>query len=73
VAQFKAGQKVVCINSSGFARPYGEQVPVLGRSYTVRGVVGPCIRLREIVNVPQRYATGTMECLFAATRFRRGK
>jgi hypothetical protein len=70
---FKVGQKVVCINDSGFSHQYGEQVPVLGRSYTVRAVVGPCIRLREIVNVPQRYAGGTVECSFTATRFKRGK
>ncbi len=72
---FKVGQRIVCINDSGFARPYGEQVPVLGRTYTVRGNVGPCLRVKEIINVPQRYATGTMECSFQSSRFtaKRGK
>ena len=71
----KVGQKVTCINASGFARPYGELVPILGGIYTVRAVVGPCVRLKEIVNVPQRYQEGVVECLFTATRFKvkRGK
>lgn len=75
MATFKVGQKVTCVNDRGFVRSYSEQVPVLGRNYTVRAVVGPCVRLTEIVNPAHDYATGHIECSFLATRFaaKRGK
>ena len=71
--QFKVGQAVKCVDDTGFARPYGEKVPVAGRMYTIRDVLGQCLRLKEIVNTPQRYASGLTECSFQASRFKRGK
>lgn len=73
MAQFKVGQRITCINGAGFARPYGEQVPVVGQTYTVRQVEGSCVRLKEIINPPHEYVSGTMECSFKASRFKRGR
>ena len=70
---FRAGQKVVCIDDSGFSPKYGESLPMKGHSYTIRNVEGSCVRLREIVNKPAQYAEGLGECLFKAARFKRGK
>ena len=68
---FKQGQKVLCIDDSGIDPPYGEAVPVEGRTYTIRNMIGECVRLVEIRNVPNEYREGTMECLFKANRFKR--
>jgi hypothetical protein len=73
---FKLGQRVVCTNGIfSPPPPYGEIVPVMNRSYTIRNVVGQCVRLREITNRPNEYQEGIMECLFRADRFqaRKGK
>lgn len=72
---FKLGQKVVCVDASGLVASYGEKFPVKGQTYTVRSFFGSCIRLKEIVNAPQKYAEGVMECSFKASRFvvKRGK
>lgn len=71
MAAFKQGQKVICTDVSGMTPPYGEAVPVEGRTYTIRNVVNTCVRLSEIRNVPNEYREGTMECLFRESRFKR--
>lgn len=69
----RVGQRVTCIDASGFVSTYGEKFPIRGQTYTVRSIVGQCIRLKEIVNKPAQYKEGLVECSFKATRFKRGK
>lgn len=68
----RVGQKVSCIDDT-FDAKYGEALPVKGRQYTIRQVIGGCVRLKEIVNTPHPYSDGLLECSFKATRFKPGK
>lgn len=66
---FQIGQKVTCIDASNFNAKNGERVPNLYGKYTVRSKFGECIRLKEIINTPQQYQDGYMECSFKPERF----
>ena len=72
----RIGQRVTCIDASSFVILYGETVPQLNHVYTVRSVggnpdggTGQCLRLKEIINAPEPYASGIAECSFKASRF----
>lgn len=75
MSKFKVGQTVTCINDSGFTRPYKETVPVRGKAYMIRAVLGggQCLRLVQIINTPHAYADGIVECAFKASRFKAGR
>lgn len=68
---FYVGQKVVCIDDSDiYTSVYNEITPKKGIEYTVRDVCdNESIRLVEIINEPQLYIGGFMECLFRPFRF----
>jgi hypothetical protein len=70
---FEVGQRVTPISETLPGGVNGETIPVFGRVYTIREVLillgVPCIRLREIVNKPQLYCIGEMECAFPAESF----
>lgn len=79
---FHKGQSVICIDDSEFGvTGYGfEEMPVAGRTYTVRDVTAvrgtPAIRVEEIRNDVLAYKDGPhqtpydWEQAFAAWRFR---
>jgi len=70
----KVGQQMVCIDDSGFAKPYGEIVPILNGVYTIRDILhypaGVCLRFNEIVNSVHKYDNATAECSFKQSRFK---
>jgi hypothetical protein len=71
---FHVGQMVVCLKRGQWNSCPLEAAPVYGVVYTVRGL--PLIRnvvlllLEEIVNEPQDYDEGFIECGFHYTQFR---
>lgn len=69
---FHIGQKVVCVDDSNMLPLYGEEIPVKGVVYTVRGIHrdGNAIYLMEIRNEPRQYLDRYAECSFWGRRFR---
>ncbi len=67
---FRIGQKVVCVDASGFRQRECETFPKQGHVYTIREFYdGDCIRLDELRN-PLIYWGGTQEAAFYIRRFR---
>jgi hypothetical protein len=77
--RFELNQPVVCILDSvqNGRRPLlGEIIPIVGQVYTIRSLhhddfensLG--IRVHEIVNKPQHYIQGYIECCFDSVIFR---
>ena len=82
MSNFKIGEKVVCVDSSGFIscfveRKYNVKYPLKNEIYTIRdiisqnGLIG--LRFFEIINTPLGYNEGTNfgEKAFNSTRFRK--
>jgi hypothetical protein len=74
---FRVGQKVICVDASGWIRGLRWIYPVQGEAYTVRNIEPNahgkiCIRLEEIINPVGMARDGSMFCeaLFFASRFR---
>ena len=74
------GCRVVCVEKIAAPRLPGEIFPEVGATYTVRSIeeassLSPrpgelCTRLEEILNTPQHFIDGFMECQFFIERFR---
>lgn len=72
---FRVGQRVVCVNANDWLDEEDEVFPLHGEVYTIRDIIpyadGICgLLLCEIVNRPQEYDMGFLECTFLASRFR---
>lgn len=74
-ADWKVGDRVVCVDASNMDFRQGEELPKQGSVYTIREIRdlgrGVAVRLNEIVNPPKVYRPGVMECGFFARRFRK--
>src|ERR1700733_3820729 len=72
---FRVDEKVRCIMPDfGWSRPYGEAVPKLRATYTVRQILRVngtmTLRLAEVRNPAKPYEEGILECAFPAAAFR---
>lgn len=69
----KVGQKIICVEAFTIKRKNQEAYPVVGETYTVRGVVMHMgsigILLEEIVNPERRYRDGMNEAAFSIDNF----